>query len=426
MKQLLVSRHDSFFNPRRWALWTQRPRLIGYALLMEVTVVVITVTGSQRSAQVRDYSILVVLLALGVTQAEWARQTERVRRRINATPHINMSSVWTFAGVLLLQSWMISLLVASIYAHLALRSWYRLRRVPVFRTIFNASLASLTCLSAHFVLYAAGYSRVESARAGWHSFGPIAAAAATYFAVGALVAIPGLSITSMTWESVLGRWSDNALEATTIGLGAVTAVLITNAPELVVVIVPCVVTLQRGALVNQLEIAATTDEKTGLLNNAGWRHFAEQAMAHASQQTSPLIAVLMIDIDHFKSVNDRHGHLAGDAVLRAVADTIADQVRGEDTVGRFGGEEFIVLISGVSQPAVTGIAERIRKAITGLSVPTDRRDHDDSITGLSVSIGVAMLGVETPDEGLDRMIEQADTALYTAKTQGRNRVTLAA
>jgi diguanylate cyclase (GGDEF)-like protein len=365
--------------------------------------------------------MLAALVGLGILQAELARQVERVRRRLTATPHINMSSVWTFAGVLLLPVALLPVLVASLYIHLAVRSWYRLRRVPPFRTAFNASLVILTCYAARGVLALTGFPGLAAAtHRGTAGLLPILAAATTYFIVAAIIAIPGLSLQTLSIEALLGTWSDNALEASTIGLGVITGVLLAVMPMLTIAIVPPMLLLQRSVLVKQLELAAITDDKTGLLNVAGWRHLAGQQLRRAPSRPNACFGVLMIDVDHFKRTNDRYGHLAGDDVLTAVADCITSEVRGYDSVGRFGGEEFVVLLPDTHIVDVATVAERIRHAVAAISLPIQYGDELAVITGISVSIGIAMYPTAGP--GLDSMLHAADSALYQAKRHGRNRV----
>jgi diguanylate cyclase (GGDEF)-like protein len=167
-------------------------------------------------------------------------------------------------------------------------------------------------------------------------------------------------------------------------------------------------------------VAAATDEKTGLFNAFGWRDLASRELARA-QRTRSACGVLMVDLDHFKKVNDSHGHLAGDSVLKAVGTLLRAEVRDYDVVGRFGGEEFAVLLPDITEHHAIAIAERIRKAVTELKVDVNIEDHQvTTVTGLSVSIGVAVC----PDSGMvvDRLLLAADTALYKAKSDGRNMV----
>jgi diguanylate cyclase (GGDEF)-like protein len=135
------------------------------------------------------------------------------------------------------------------------------------------------------------------------------------------------------------------------------------------------------------------------------------------------LAVLILDLDHFKHLNDTYGHLAGDTVLRAVGDAVRSEVRDQDHVGRWGGEEFTVLLSGVDPDELRGIAERIRVRIQTMTVPITGLDGPTTIDHLAASIG----GAQYPWPGitmLDELMLAADGALYQAKQTGRNRVCL--
>lgn len=423
--------------PTRWALWAQRPRLIAYCLSIEV--ITLTITGiavATRPAEPVDVLVLAGLVGMGVAQAEFSRWVERQRRRlVHATPHINMTSTWTFAAVILLPPAMVAMLVAALYAHLAVRSWYRLRGVPVFRTIFNACLATLTCYSAHATLSTLG---VDTSRGGLNTLltgghpslvatgWAIVAAGASYFVVGALIAIPGLRITTWSAREVFGSLADNALEIATLCLGAFTAVALGTLWPLALLVIPPTLLVHRGALAKQLEVAATVDAKTGLWNLSAWRQLVTHELARAQRRQEAKrrqeasCAVLMIDLDHFKTINDRYGHANGDVALKVVADTITTCVRNYDFVGRFGGEEYVALLRDVDQPTALKIAERIRSDINDLTVTSQASKRITTIDDLSASIGVAMY----PQDGtsVDRLIDTADIRMYEAKNTGRNRV----
>ena len=128
--------------------------------------------------------------------------------------------------------------------------------------------------------------------------------------------------------------------------------------------------------------------------------------------------MLLADVDYFKRVNDTYGHLAGDAVLRTLAAEMRQQVRESDLVGRFGGEEFAILLNGTTATEACRVAERIRRGAGVVRVLTQ-----DMIVGATVSIGVAALGPHGGDLG--ELLESADRALYRAKHAGRDRVCLA-
>jgi diguanylate cyclase (GGDEF)-like protein len=171
--------------------------------------------------------------------------------------------------------------------------------------------------------------------------------------------------------------------------------------------------------VDQFRQAARTDPKTGLANGAAWAEIAEKELARARRIGSGL-AVLMVDLDNFKAVNDAHGHLAGDDVLRAVAATLAAEVRAYDAVGRFGGEEFVVLLSGVDSAAATRTADRLRTRIRAIDLTVPGAGGPSRIHGLTASVGC--VASPTAAGSVDELVGAADGALYEAKRAGRDRV----
>ena len=159
------------------------------------------------------------------------------------------------------------------------------------------------------------------------------------------------------------------------------------------------------ALVRRLDNAAQTDGLTGLWNHAAfWRRL--QAEHARSRRAATPYSVLMLDVDHFKALNDKYGHQTGDAVLRKMADVLANRIRGSDVLARYGGEEFAVLLPDTAKGAAADVAEKLRRLL--------------AVAGVSVSIGVA----DNADEhaGADEVVGAADAALYDAKLAGRARV----
>ncbi len=163
------------------------------------------------------------------------------------------------------------------------------------------------------------------------------------------------------------------------------------------------------------ESRAATDALTGLPNNRAVRDTLKRLSAQAQRDGRPLAAVLM-DLDHFKQVNDVFGHAAGDDVLAAVGAVLSSRLRDADFAGRYGGEEFIVLLPGADRAAAVAVAESLRHELERINVAGVTR----SITG---SFGVAVM----PEDGADadQLVRQADHALYAAKSAGRNRVHVA-
>ncbi|HEY3715664.1 MAG TPA: GGDEF domain-containing protein [Jatrophihabitantaceae bacterium] len=232
-----------------------------------------------------------------------------------------------------------------------------------------------------------------------------------------------LSSATYSPAKLFGSWQENSAEFATLALGAVTAVSLVRVPWFAVMVLPAVFLLQYHALLRDLVQAATVDGKTELLNAAAWRQLAQRELSRADRQATST-AVLVIDMDRFKHINDTYGHLAGDTALRAVADTLADELREYDAVGRFGGEEFVALLPDADTHAAANVAERLRRRIEtteilveGRNAPGMQRVH------VTASVGVASTPAKAAD--LDDLLRAADNALYAAKHGGRNTVCVA-
>ncbi len=169
-----------------------------------------------------------------------------------------------------------------------------------------------------------------------------------------------------------------------------------------------------GRLMDRLRRAALRDGLTGLFNRRFLRESLPQLQAAAARRRSPL-CVVMVDLDHFKQVNDAHGHLVGDQTLAAVARALHDNSRRSDVVARYGGEEFAVLCPDTDCETGLQVAERLREAVERLDAA--QLGHPGPQT---ISLGVA---VQSPDHELspEQLLDHADLALYRAKHRGRNR-----
>ena len=159
------------------------------------------------------------------------------------------------------------------------------------------------------------------------------------------------------------------------------------------------------------ERTARVDALTDLYNR---RAFYEQArsLVNYCQHNKDEFSLVLVDIDNFKSINDSHGHAAGDQVLKHVADIFRKDIRQSDYTARIGGEEFAILLLSVSPEQATGIAEMIRQKISAVPVP-----FNDTSISITASFGVA-----GREHDIDQLLRQADSALYRAKKSGRNRV----
>ena len=166
----------------------------------------------------------------------------------------------------------------------------------------------------------------------------------------------------------------------------------------------------------QLEEMATTDTLTGLANRKQIMNLLIEQFKHF-QRYQNAFTIMMLDVDHFKNVNDTHGHLAGDAVLTNIAQTIKSTLREIDCLGRYGGEEFLVILPDTDGQQAIKSAERIRKAVN-----ESITHYEDCSLKVTISIGVAE--IQKTDDNEDDLINRADDALYSAKENGRDRLVL--
>jgi two-component system cell cycle response regulator len=167
----------------------------------------------------------------------------------------------------------------------------------------------------------------------------------------------------------------------------------------------------------RLEQLAQTDPLTQILNRRALTERITAEMERALRYDSTM-ALLMIDLDHFKKVNDTYGHLVGDDVLRDVAQLLAETIRGSDIVARYGGEEFLVLLPETDDEGAEKFAERIREAVESHAFSNAT---DEPLLRLTASVGVAVFPAARI-ESVEDLFARADAALYRAKADGRNRV----
>jgi diguanylate cyclase (GGDEF)-like protein len=196
-------------------------------------------------------------------------------------------------------------------------------------------------------------------------------------------------------------------------------------PFTILFALPFVTLLQRSVRHAQLVTASRIDSKTGLLNAGTWEREAASEVARAVRTRTPL-ALVLIDVDHFKSVNDIHGHLAGDKALKAISRTFKIFLRDYDLAGRFGGEEFALLLPQTSAADARQIAERVRVHIAEMPITVSDEPGAEPVQ-VTVSLGVAALGTSwerTTGSQLTDLLAGADRALYQAKNAGRNHVVM--
>ena len=166
---------------------------------------------------------------------------------------------------------------------------------------------------------------------------------------------------------------------------------------------------------DRLQHEASHDTMTGVWNHTAILEILQAELAR-SQREKLSVGVLLLDLDYFKNVNDRYGHLAGDAVLREVARRLRSRLRAYDSMGRYGGEEFLIVLPNSQRHTILNQAERLRRAISGTPV-----EIPDSCIAVSISLGASVVAGDGPAL-MESVLKATDTALYRAKAEGRDRV----
>ncbi|RSM46637.1 GGDEF domain-containing protein [Amycolatopsis balhimycina DSM 5908] len=394
----------------RWALWRlPRRGQVCYLVLVDVLAVSAVVLAALRYPPLTAMLVPFALLLGGMLlSAELARPVERHREDTLLGPGVD--TPWIFAGVLVLRPGLaVTLVVLS-----ALHQWFRVRRKPVYRQVFGAAATALAGLVAGAFLTATGVrplGEVLDAR----TVALLAAAGVVFLAVNAAL-VTAADGPRRPREAAAGYAFDAAMTA----LGLPLAWAAGAAPLLVPLLAGATVVLHRGGLGAGRRDHVTLDPGTGVLTAASWRGAAEAQLDRLGRHgTGP--AVLLLDLDHFHQLNDRYGARVGDAVLRAVAGTLRDEVRAADLVGRSGGEEFAVLLPGTGPFDAMAIAERIRLRIASTLVALKASGDGPQFVGVTVSIGVA----GCTDGLLADALVAAEAALLRAKAAGRNRTVCA-
>jgi diguanylate cyclase (GGDEF)-like protein len=408
-----------------WELWRLPARALAVVLTVEAGALALVVATARVPTQA-EVALAAFLATLSVVHTELATGIERVRRRAAETSYFDLSSVWTFAAALLLPPVLAAAVIGVVYLHLWQRVW-RPTRMPLYRHVYTTATVLLAAGAAHAMVEWAGGLPTGPGDV----VGVVGVGVAVLLYIGVNIPLVAAAI-AFTREraglrDLIGRRDDIAVEVATICMGALAAVALGSTPGLVAFMLPPILVLHRAVLVRQLEEEASTDGKTGLLNAAAWQAQATRTICRVHRGGGSA-GVLMLDLDHFKMVNDAYGHLAGDLVLAAVAAELRAGVREPDIVGRFGGEEFVVLLPDLARSAACHdqlyeVAERIRKRVAALDVSVHTPDGGLTITGLTVSVG----GAAMPTDGtsLEQGLKAADVALYEAKRDGRNLVRIA-
>ncbi len=402
----------------RWPVWKLREPLRSYVIslpLLTIALIGLAVPPAHwRTSQVIVFTALVACAAIAI-------EATRTVNEPRGTVTRDLQSVWYLAIAVALPP------VFALAAPVPLTA-YKLWRVPrgvVYRRVFSNATLCLAYGCASLAFHAVPRSVAGAVPGtGVHAVTWTAAVMACGTMAWAINHPPlflaiRLSDPGARLRSLIASRESLTRDVVELSLAVSLCLLVAINPVLMTLALPSLVLHRRHLLHTQLVNQTRIDAKTGLLNAATWQREAAVELARAVRTRTPL-AVAVADIDHFKHVNDTFGHLAGDRVLGELARALQGSLRDYDIVGRFGGEEFTLLLPQTDPAGATQIAERILEQVGQRVITIEDGSREGYPLRVTVSIGVATLNGSHRD--LNDLIAAADSALYQAKNAGRNTV----
>jgi diguanylate cyclase (GGDEF)-like protein len=400
-----------------WPLWTLPDWLLAFVIAVTLAdAVVFGLAVASVHVHARDLALFAGLLACSAATVELTRNVGE-----NNGMSKDVYATWELPAALLLP---LAFVPVIPIVRTALTQW-RIHRAPPYRRVFSAAAIGLSYVGAALAFH--GLIRLAPG-AGAH---PASHALAWMLVAAACAAVQWTINQVLTWTAIKGsdprisireeQFSREPMynDVTELCVAVIIAFGVACSWIALVFALPFITLLQRSLRHAQLVKDSRVDAKTGLLNAATWEHQAVTELTRAVR-TRTALAIALLDVDRFKVINDTFGHLVGDQVLKEIARTLTSQLRDYDLAGRFGGEEFSLLLPQTRAVDAIRIAERIRSNIAAMSIIAPGATGGERVH-VTVSIGVAAL-----DSGTDRKFSQlmaaADAALYRAKSGGRDQV----
>jgi diguanylate cyclase (GGDEF)-like protein len=387
--------------------------------VIAIAVAALAAAPAHTHWRLSDLAVYAALLACSVITIE----SSRAVREVHGTISRDLLTVWYLTMAITLPPFYVLLAPVPLGAY---RLW-RVRSGFVYRRVYsNATLA--LAYGAASILFRAVPAGAAGRLPGAGTHVLSWAAVVAGCGIVAWVINNGLLLAALKLSDRGARVRDLFVnrEAATADLIELTlavslTLVVAINPGLMALSLPSIVLYRRYLMHFQLDAQARIDAKTGLLNTGTWHREGEAELARAQRTGTPL-AVAIVDIDHFRTVNDTVGHPAGDRVLRGIATALREDLRVYDLTGRVGGDAFAILLPHTRATEARRISERLRDKIAGDPVEIEDGAHAGYIFRMTVSIGVAAADGSWPSFG--ELISAADAALRQAKQAGRNRVGL--
>ncbi len=406
---------------RDWAWWKLPPMLRCYVgIVIAFAVAAIGVGLAVTSWRVQDGVEFLLLACCGTVSMA---STPRLMYSYPGVTR-DFSSIWVLPTAILLPPVYSTLIAIPIVATLQLFVY----PTVVHRRVFSAATHCLTYGGVSVLFRVFPHSIAGPAPGtGIHAFTwclAVAACEILAHQVQHFLIVGAVKMSNPAMRFFAGEFNRDALQGLFVemDLGILITIAVALSPVLVVIALPTVLLVRRFLIHPALVAQSRTDSKTGLLNVSTWESEAEVELSRATRTRNP-VALALVDIDHFKLVNDTYGHLVGDRALRAIAEALTGQSRDYDRAGRFGGEEFVLLLAQTKGEDACKIAERLRGYIAGLEIPVDDRPDAPTLK-VTISVGVTAMARGESFELTD-LLAAADSAMYAAKQAGRNRVAFA-
>ena len=400
-----------------WPIWSL-PRWLTVFVIAIVTADLAAIGVSARVATYsgRDLALFGLLLGCTAAAVELTRKAGEPGGLVK-----DAQGVWELPVAILLSPFY-ALILPIAFA--ALTQW-RVRRGPLHRRVFTAAAIGLAYGAASVTFHSLS-GLIPRNPGGMLSHDTVWTALVLFsalikWALNKAMVITAVKGANRSADIRTAFFGGEPLynDAAEVCIGVLVTFGVAGDPLLALAALPVVTLLQRSLSHLQLVSDSRTDSKTGLLNAATWERESAVEVTRAVRTQSPL-AIAMVDIDKFKAVNDTYGHLVGDRVLKEIANTLNTMLRDYDLAGRFGGEEFSLLLPQTRAVDAFRIAERVRASIAGLIIIAPGATGGERVQ-VTVSIGVAALDSGSKRE-LSELLAAADAALYRAKAGGRDQV----